>query len=74
MDMNLSKLLETVKDRGVWCAAVLGVTKSWTRLNSNPQHLQLLLPRPYSGNSIAGRTVSFETSPAVALSLQETVD
>ena len=32
MDMNLSKLLEIVKDRGVWCVAVLGVTKSWTGL------------------------------------------
>ena len=30
MDMNLSKLLETVKDRGVWCASVHGVTKSQT--------------------------------------------
>ena len=28
MDMNLSKLWEIVKDRGVWCAAVHGVTKS----------------------------------------------
>ena len=27
MDMNLSKLWETVKDRGSWCAAVHGVTK-----------------------------------------------
>ena len=27
MDMNLSKLQETVKDRGAWWAAVLGVTK-----------------------------------------------
>ena len=24
MDMNLSKLQETVEDRGVWCAAVHG--------------------------------------------------
>ena len=32
MDMNLSKLLETVKNRGTWCAAVHGVAKSWTWL------------------------------------------
>ena len=30
MDMNLSKLQEIVEDRGAWCAAVHGVTKSWT--------------------------------------------
>ena len=28
MDMNLSKLQETVKDRGAWCAAVYGVPKN----------------------------------------------
>ena len=32
MEMNLSKLGEIVKDRGVWCAAVYGVTKSWIQL------------------------------------------
>ena len=31
MDMNWSKLLETVEGRGVWRAAVHGVTNSWTQ-------------------------------------------
>ena len=34
MDMNLSKLQETVKDREAWNATVHGVTKSQTHLNN----------------------------------------
>ena len=33
MDMNLSKLQEMVKDRGVWSAAVHGVAKNQTQLS-----------------------------------------
>ena len=33
-DVNLSKFQEIVKDRRAWCAAVNGVTKSWTQLDN----------------------------------------
>ena len=33
MNMSLSKLRETVKDREAWGAAVHRVTKSWTQLS-----------------------------------------
>ena len=32
-DASLSKLQEIVKDREAWCAAIHGVTKSWTQLS-----------------------------------------
>ena len=34
MDMNVSKLQETVKDREAWCASVHGVAKSCTTLSN----------------------------------------
>ena len=31
--IHLSKVWETVKDRGAWCAAAHGVAKSWTQFS-----------------------------------------
>ena len=33
INMNLGKLCEMLKDREAWCAAVHGVTRSWTGLS-----------------------------------------
>ena len=33
MDVSLRELREMVIDREAWCAAIHGVTKSWTRLS-----------------------------------------
>ena len=35
VDMNLSKLRETMEDRGAWHATVHEVTKSWTQLSND---------------------------------------
>ena len=47
MDMNVSKLWGIVKDREAWCAAVHGVSKSWTWLRDwtkmTTSYLKILL-------------------------------
>ena len=34
VNLNLSKFWEMVEDRGAFCAAIHGVTKSWAQLNN----------------------------------------
>jgi len=34
MDMNLSKLQKIMEDRGAWCAAAHGVSKTQTQLSN----------------------------------------
>ena len=41
VDLNLSKFLEMVKDRGAWNTTVHGVTKSWPRLKDRTAFTRL---------------------------------
>ena len=49
MDMGLGGLWELVMDSEAWCAAVHGVTKSWTRLSHEIKR-RLLLGRKVMTN------------------------
>ena len=44
MGMSLSRLREFVMDREAWCAAIHGVTKSWTRLRTELAELNWDFP------------------------------
>ena len=66
-DRSLSKFQEIVKDREVWCAAVLGVTKSQTRLSAITTILQTLLK-----SFTIPQTFAKQASPSI-LCLQQKV-
>ena len=64
MDMSLSKLQETVKDREAWWSAVHGVTKSRTPLNDRTTNNNKKLQNKTS-EACPGGGAQWAASPAV---------
>ena len=74
MDMSLGKLQDLVMDRDVWCAAVHGVTESWTVKKAELQRIDAfelwcwrrLLRVPWSARR-SNQSILKEISPGCSL-------
>ena len=64
MDMNLSKLWEIVKDMEVWCAAVHGVSKSWSQLRDWTSTQQKIHLPSKIQITMAGKSSDFKSMDA----------
>ena len=64
MDMNLSKLWEILKDMEVWCAAVHGVSKSWSPLRDWTSTQQKIHLPSKIQITMAGKSSDFKSMDA----------